>query len=266
MTTPIVFDLIKPKEKLQFVLEKHNVKQIIPCQVHLAFDVSYSFRDEHAAGYTQQLLNRIVPFSMLFDKNQTLDSYAFSDCAEVLDDINLSNFNNYVNSHIRRSRCYDGGTNYLPIFRMLVESAGPTEICTPQPSIQIPVEKKASFFGKMFGKFDTVEIIEQKVPDIISLEQEKHLVFFVTDGEAFDQEEAKEYLDEILKTLSNPYFVFISIADREFNFFKDNYKDTTYSNYFNLTSNQLHNLQNSADEDLYEMIISPSLEQWMMRS
>ena len=78
---------------------------------------------------------------------------------------------------------------------MLVESAGPTEIRTPQPSIQIPVEKKASFFGKMFGKSDTVETTEQKVPDVISLEQEKHLVFFVTDGEAFDQEKAKAIYD-----------------------------------------------------------------------
>lgn len=39
----IKFDLNKPKEKLQFVLQKHNVNSIIPCQVHLAFDVSLSF-------------------------------------------------------------------------------------------------------------------------------------------------------------------------------------------------------------------------------
>lgn len=33
----------------------------------------------------------------------------------------------------------------------------------------------------MFGKTDTIETVEQKVPDDIIMEQEKHLVFFVTD-------------------------------------------------------------------------------------
>ena len=109
----IQFDLNKPKEKLQFVLQKHNVNTIIPCQVHLAFDVSLSFDDEHSSGYTQQLLNRIVPFSLLFDKNQTLDSYVFGSGAQKLDDININNFNTYVRTDIRRSSLYNSGKYFV---------------------------------------------------------------------------------------------------------------------------------------------------------
>lgn len=261
----IKFDLTKPKEKLQFVLQKHNVTTIVPCQVHLAFDVSLSFDDEHRSGYTQQLLNRIVPFSLLFDKNQTLDSYVFGSGAQKLDDININNFNTYVRTDIQRSSLYNSGTEYLPIFRMLIDKAGPKEVKIPQPDIQTIVEKKVGIFGKMFGKQDSVEIVSKKQPSIITTEQEKHLVFFVTDGEAFDQENAKHYLNNALSSVTNPFFVFISIANKEFPFFANNYKNTAYSTYFNLTPSQLHDLQKSLDEDLYEMIISPSLEEWMVK-
>ena len=262
----IQFDLNKPKEKLQFVLQKHNVNTIIPCQVHLAFDVSLSFDDEHSSGYTQQLLNRIVPFSLLFDKNQTLDSYVFGSGAQKLDDININNFNTYVRTDIRRSSLYNSGTEYLPIFRMLIDEAGPKEVKIPQPDIQVTIEKKVGIFGKIFGKQDSVEIVSKKQPPIVTTEQEKHLVFFVTDGEAFDQENAKHYLNNVLSSVTNPFFVFISIANKEFPFFANNYKNTTYSTYFNLTPNQLHDLQTANDEDLYEMIISPSLEAWMNKA
>lgn len=82
---------------------------------------------------------------MLFDKNQTLDSYVFGSGAEKLDDINLTNFENYVRTDIQRSKIYNSGTEYLPIFRMLVDAAGPTEVRVAQPSIQVPVEKESWF-------------------------------------------------------------------------------------------------------------------------
>lgn len=237
----IQFNLEKSKETLQFVLEKHNVTTINPSQVHLAFDVSGSFDDEHSNGYTQQLLNRIVPFSMLFDKNQTLDSYVFSDGAEVLDDINISNYADYVRNKIQRSRIYNQGTQYLPIFKLLVEKS--TED-----------KKKVGFFGKMFGK--QTEVKTESL-------QDKHIVFFITDGDAYDQNQAKQFLDQAIKSNPNLFFVFISIGNQPFQFFNNNYKDTSYSNYFNLTPSQLRNLKDAKDEDLFEMIINPSLEAWM---
>lgn len=249
------FDLVKPTEALSFVLQKNNVATIVPSQVHLAFDVSFSFHDEHSAGYTQQLLNRFVPFSLLFDKNKTLDSYVFATGCEKLDDINESNFSDYVKKHIQKSNSYNGGTSYLPIFKLLVSSTN--------NSAPAPVERPSApgFFGRLFGKSQPVEY---PAPTVQTTDpEEKHLVFFVTDGAASDQERAKEFLDSTLKTVSNPYFVFISIGDKEFKFFKDNYKTTSYSNYFNLTADQLKGLSGVSDESLYEKIISPSLADWM---
>ena len=93
--------------------------------------------------------------------------------------------------------------------------------------------------------------------------QDKHIVFFVTDGDAYDQNQAKQFLDQAIKSNPNLFFVFISIGNQPFQFFNNNYKDTSYSNYFNLTPSQLRNLKDAKDEDLFEMIINPSLEAWM---
>lgn len=246
----IQFDLKKTTKALSLVLEKHQVQKIIPSQVHLAFDVSYSFEDAHDDGYTQQLLNRIVPFSMLFDKNHTLDSYVFSHVAEKIEDINLNNFSDYVVKQIQTSKTYNGGTNYLPIFKLLINSTN------PQPVSVVTQQPTAGFFNKLFGKTETVVTT-------IEPEQEKHLVFFVTDGEADDQEAAARFLAQTLPETCNPYFVFISIAKKPFNFFTKNYLNTSYSSYVNFTSDQLHSLTNMSDEDLYELFITDSLINWM---
>lgn len=249
----VSFDLKKQVEVLSFALEKAGIK-INPCQVHLVFDVSYSFNDEHRDGYTQQLLNRFVPFSMLFDKNHTLDSYVFGHDCEKLDDINETNYTDYVKKHIQKSDCYNGGTNYLPIFKLLVSSTNLAE-----QVVTTSVEQPTGFFGKLFGKPKEVSNVSYKETD------EKHLVFFITDGAAQDQKMAKEYLDNVLKTVSNPYFVFISISDdgRPFPFFADNYADTNYSCYFDIAKCDLKDLVNKSDDYLYEKIITPSLTEWM---
>lgn len=261
----LTFDLTKPTQALSFVLKKNNVDVIVPSQVHLAFDVSWSFDDEHCAGYTQQLLNRFVPFSLLFDKNRTLDSYVFGDRCEKIDDINEFNFSNYVQKHIQKSSCYKGGTNYLPIFKLLVKSTN--NVAEPQIEVKpVTPPEPLGFFARLFGKSRPVEYptpIETPVVTKEVVEDEKHLVFFVTDGEASDQDAAKEFLDNTLKTVSNPYFVFISIGKSDFTFFKKNYLNTSYSNYFNLTPDELKDLDSLSDEALYEKVISPSLAEWM---
>lgn len=77
----IVFPLEKATQSLSLELKKRDVDKIIPCQVKLAMDVSGSFEDEHGEGLTQNLLNRLVPFAMLFDKDGVIDSYTFSHVA-----------------------------------------------------------------------------------------------------------------------------------------------------------------------------------------
>ncbi len=239
------FELTKATEALKFELSKREVDSILPCQVKLAFDVSGSFDDEHRNGYTQQLLNRFVPFAMLFDKDKTLDSYVFSNSEERLCDINEHNYSNYVRKEIMQSDSYNGGTNYLPVIKHMIEGDALGNV----------KEKAKGFFGKLFGKSQESVVESSKSSD-------KNLIFFVTDGQASDQEETKRFLDYVMPDGKN-FIVFISIGSHKFSFFDRNYSDTEYSSYFNLTPRELRNLEDCSDEDMYNLILTPQLIEWM---
>lgn len=244
------FSLEESVDFLNICLEKRDVTEIKPCQVNLTFDVSVSFDDEHRLGYTQQLLNRFVPFAMLFDKDQTLGSFVFSNIAEQLKDINATNYSDYVNRVIRNSNSYNGGTKYVPIFKMLIDECKGTVV-------QQVAQKTQGFFSRVFGR-------QQEIGEYVTV-VDKHLHFFVTDGEASDQTQAKLLLDELMAQNKNCYFVFISIANREMSFLKDSFANTDYSDYINFTVDELINLKNVHDNDLYEMLLTDTLIDWMNR-
>ena len=92
---------------------------------------------------------------------------------------------------------------------------------------------------------------------------EKHLHFFVTDGDAHDQNEARLVLDDLLTKNPNVYFVFISISGRKLPFIDRAYGNNPYSMYLNFTPDELRNLQNLTDEDMYEMLLTDTLTTWM---
>lgn len=246
------FELTKATEALKFELNKREVDSILPCQVKLAFDVSYSFEDEHRNGYTQQLLNRFVPFAMLFDKDKTLDSFVFASEEEQLVDITARNFEDYVRKTIMRSNSYGGGTAYLPVLRHMLSED--TEI----NPVAEAAEAVTGLFGRLFGKKKEPVVQVGKVAKT----GDKNLIFFVTDGEAADQQRARDFLNASMPDGKN-FIVFISIGNRDFKFFVDNYKNTEYSSYFNLTPKELRVLEDMSDEDMYNLILTPQLIEWM---
>lgn len=247
------FELTKATEALKFELNKREVDSILPCQVKLAFDVSYSFEDEHRNGYTQQLLNRFVPFAMLFDKDKTLDSFVFASEEEQLVDVTERNYADYVRKTIMRSNSYGGGTAYLPVLRHMLENDN-----TANPVAEA-AEAVTGLFGRLFGKKKEPVV---QVGQVSAKSADKNLIFFVTDGEAADQSRAQQYLNATMPDGKN-FIVFISIGHRDFNFFVDNYKDTEYSSYFNLTPSELRNLEKMSDADMYDLILTPQLIEWM---
>lgn len=244
------FELTKATEALKFELSKREVDSILPCQVKLAFDVSGSFDDEHRNGYTQQLLNRFVPFAMLFDKDKTLDSYVFSHNEERLVDITERNYSDYIRKVTMKAGSYNGGTDYYPVLKHMLED---------EPDVvEAFVEKTQGFIGRLFGKRKEAVVQSPSVAKV----DDKNLIFFVTDGQASDQEYARQYLDDNMPDGKN-FIVFISIGSQKFSFFDRNYSNTEYSSYFNLTPRELRNLEDCSDEDMYSLILTPQLINWM---
>lgn len=249
----IAFNLEKSTEVLQLSLIKKQVDEIKPCQVHLEFDVSGSFDYEHRDGHTQKLLNRFVPFAMLFDKDKTLDGYVFASKAEKLEDINEQNYSNYVRDSIMKSSIYNGGTQYCPIFKLMIDESGLQGVET-----ETKVVAKSGFFSKLLNLKTKVECI---VP---TGEKEKHLHFFITDGEAFDQGKSRRLLENTIK--DNVFIVFISIYDEKIGFLESSFGDKEYSSYLNFTHSELHNLENMSDEAMYDMLLNKNLVSWMNKT
>lgn len=251
----IQFNLEKSTQALQFSLEKNNVGKINPCQVHVAMDTSGSFYDEHEAGYTQQLLNRLVPFSMLFDKDKVLDSISFACEAVVLPEITERNYATYIKKHVPWQR--GGTTDYADAFRLMIES---TEESTMQQVTKSIIKPATGFLGKLFGK-KTVEEVTENVAVGTSYAEDKHLFFFITDGSPNSQSEAQQALSQLMK--DNVFIVFISISRSRISFL-ERFAKEPYAMYLNYTPNQLRTLQDVTDEQLYDQFLAaPQLVAWM---
>lgn len=258
----IQFNLEKSTQALSFELKKHNVGSINPCQVHMVMDVSGSFRDEHRAGYTQQLLNRFVPFSMLFDKDQVLDSYAFGSNAKHLPEITSSNFTNYIEKHMPINGVGGCSTDYADAFRLMIAS------CQEESVVSKVVQKMVtqpatSFFGKLFGKTESKMVSEvvTEQSNTSGKAADKHLFFFITDGDPDSEHEAKTVLLQLMQ--DNIFIVFISINDRPVRFLQT-FAKQPYAMYLNYSPTELRNIANVTDEALYDQLLSaPQLVTWM---
>jgi hypothetical protein len=109
-------DLTKSAGALRLSLEKAGI--VTAPKVDLAFnlDVSGSFDDEHRGGLTQKLLSRMVPWGMVFDPNEQLDVFTFSNGernAFHVGTINEHTHDGYIASKIiDKVPGYNGRTDY----------------------------------------------------------------------------------------------------------------------------------------------------------
>lgn len=227
------FNLEKSTSALSFTLDKKQVGTINPCQVTFINDVSGSFSDEHEDGYTQVLLNRFVPFAMLFDKNKTMESFAFSSRAEKLKDITASNYQSYIQKQVIGCNVYNGGTRYHTAIELIVDELK---------------QSSGGFLGGLFGKKSSLE---------------KYLHFFLTDGESQSEAQDLRIINDLLSREGNHFIVFLSVHHRKLDFLEHNYGDHQYTDYHNFTKQELKNLENVSDEELYEMLLSKQLIEWV---
>ena len=264
--------MVKKAEALQLVMEKKEINSIHPSQVHVVMDVSGSFDDEHRNGYTQELLDRLIPFAILFDKDKTIQSIAFATHAETLPDIDESNYSDYIQKVVRRCGVYNGGTYFGRAFREMLD-ATVTSVKNPSKTItrteeRVEERQVDSLFGRLFGKTEkvvtTVEVQQEvdggytKTPD-----GDKHIMFFVTDGDTFEEQDALHQGQLLIEKNPNIFVVFVSTHNRAIRFLESNYKGRSNSDYLNLTVDQLRNLSSQSDEQMYEWLLTDSFKAWM---
>lgn len=163
-------------------------------RVVVVLDYSGSMSPLYLQGTVQRTINRLVPLGLTFDDNGSIDIYLFQNDFMKLTDLNLSNYEDYVQHVIITSGYRMGGTSYAPVLRAIIEGK---------------MYKKAGFLGRNAST---------KTENAIVNDKETTFILFITDGENSDREET----NKIIKKSSdmNVFIQFIGIGNEKFKYLK----------------------------------------------
>lgn len=163
-------------------------------KVVVVLDYSGSMSRLYSNGTVQRTLNRLVPLGLTFDDNGAIDIYLFQNDFMKLADLNLSNYENYVQHVIKASGYRMGGTKYAPVLKAIIEGSS---------------HKKAGFLGFSRKSASTEAIVD---------DGDATFILFITDGENTDRDET----DNIIRKSSgmNVFIQFIGIGSESFRYLR----------------------------------------------
>ena len=197
-------------------------------KVVVAFDYSGSMSHLYKNGTVQNTLNRLVPLGLTFDDNGTIDVFLFQDDYRKITDLDLSNYENYVNSVIATSGYSMGGTNYAPVLRAIITG----------DSVSY-----GGFFGFGAKSYSTAPIVDDNDPTF---------VLFITDGENFDRQQT----DDIIRRSSsmNVFIQFIGIGYSSFKYLQklDDMEGRVRDN---TGFSKMVDLDGASDKELYTNVL-----------
>lgn len=250
-----MIDLVKAKEDLKLSLEKKGVSTIPSADLAFVLDVSGSFNDEHKSGITQTLLERLVPWGMLFDPDQKLDVFTFSNgesYAHHVGDITPATCGGYIHDKIiQKVPGYNGGTDYSYVIEKVLQQFGwmPIETTTSQPT--------GGFFGRLMGKTKTTTTTTQN-------DKKRSIVLFITDGDNSDRYETKKLLEESEKRGDQVYFLFIGVGTGStFPFLKE--IGDRFSNTGLVVIKDLKKFVAQTNDELNNQLIGQELVTWLKK-
>ena len=209
--------LAKDKEKLE-----HHVISLSKCVVDLrkkhgvdlgstrakvvvVLDYSGSMTLLYKDGTVQKTIDRLVPLGLTFDDNASIDVYLFADDYRKLHDLNLQNYETYVEEVIFKSDFSMGGTEYAPVLQAIIEGNSHME------GGYYTEEKKMFFFKETV--FHRGEMIYD--PAIVD-DGDPTFVLFITDGDNFDPERTNEVIRKA--STMNVFIQFIGIGSAGFHY------------------------------------------------
>ena len=197
-------------------------------KVVVVLDYSGSMSSLYSNGTVQQTINRLVPLGLTFDDNGTIDVFLFQCDYRKIDDLNLSNYENYVNKVVKTSGYSMGGTDYAPVLNAII---------TGQST------ESYGFLGMKTRTVYTQPIVDDGDPTFI---------LFITDGENADRRET----DEIIKKCSsmNVFIQFIGIGYDNFDYLRQ-LDDMPGRVRDNTGFSKMNDLMSVSDEELYRNVL-----------
>lgn len=164
----------------------------IRARVAVAIDYSGSMSSLYRNGTVQRTLNRLVPLGLTFDDNGSIDMYLFQSDFRKIPDLDLSNYEYYVDQIIKTSGYSMGGTSYSPVLKAIITGNNFRQS-----------DWEYSGRGDMYSE----PLVNDYCPTF---------VLFITDGENGDKPES----DDIIRLSSqmNVFIQFIGIGKERFNY------------------------------------------------
>lgn len=218
----------------------------VKAQVVAIFDYSGSMEMKpnklYSDGTVQRTINRLVPVGLTCDDNGHIDSYLFQNTYRKLEDITISNYEDYVKKIILKSGYDMGGTQYEPVLRQVIFGDTIKD--------QEDQDKKGGFFSKVFGKKSTPVDNANSMPEGEGTDIK--LIMFITDGNNSDERATERLIIESSKTKKD-FIQFIGIGKASFNFLRK-LDDIQGREYDNTGFSQMDLLDKASDEELYNII------------
>lgn len=220
-------------------------------QIVLVLDISTSMRSLYSSGVIQKVVERLLAIGLNMDDNREIDVFAFGRHAHEISSANESNINGFVEKVLLQKVSLENSTHYSGVMGKVVKKFGQSPVSEPTPA---PVKK--GFFSKLFGSKEVSEPVASAPklqPDYPTF------VFFITDGDNFDQPETTRLIQQIS---NQPIFwQFVGVGNSRFDFLKKldemegRYMDN--ANFF-----QLNDISSVSDEVLYDRLLN-EYPQWL---
>jgi hypothetical protein len=186
------------------------------------------------------------------DPDKSIDIYTFNGGSQHVGTATEENHKDFVKKAGLRA---DGGTNYAPVMHEIIGKYGtpikPTQV-TETSTKEVPA---GGFLGKLFGKTKTVTETTTKtvLPADVKPVQVPTLVFFITDGENWDQGETARVIKEASK--QGIFWQFVGIGDERFEFLKQ--LDELQGRFIdNANFFEVNDIMKISDEQLYDRVLN----------
>jgi hypothetical protein len=229
----MTLDLTKKVQLVNVTLEKKkvNIPEVLG-DIVIDVDISGSMSGRFGNGTVQELITRLLAIGMVLDQNKSIDVFAFNSNSHEVGSATEKNIDGFVDKVFLRKVRVNGGTNYSPAMKDIVNKFGNKK-------------ESKSALTKLFGK-----------RGVETSRTHPTLVFFITDGELSwsDIEETKRV---IRATSDQPIFwQFVGIGgESDFAFLKelDNLDGRLLdnANFF-----EVKDLQAVSDEWFYDNILN----------
>lgn len=266
-------NLINLKKNAKISLEKKGINtETEKVNVVLALDLSGSMSRMYADGLVQQVVERILAIGLNMDKDKQIDVYLFGAGHYHVGNAHERNYSNYVKDEILSKHSLEGSTNYAGVMKMISEAfVGEVDGFSEDSSNLNSTSNSSSsvkpkgLFGKLFGK-KVVEEVVDSVNEIVNIDTTKKdatIVFFITDGDNFDQAETETFIKAVSK--HSIFWQFVGIGTTNFKFLKKldgglGGRVIDNANFF-----QLNDISKISDSELYDRILD-EFPSWLKES